>query len=106
MMNVWRMAAPTPPGLGVWKGRGLQTPTGPMHHAFGSSTSLQEELVQLPNTSRSLQTSLQEEFLQLPNTSGSLQTAYMQPMSRSPRAQNATDNLVHNAAHTSTKQIN
>ena len=71
-----------------------------------ASKSLQEELVQLPNTSRNLQTSLQEELVQLPNTSRSLQTAYMQPMSRSPRAQNATDNLVRNAAHKSTKQIN
>jgi len=29
------MAAPTPPELELWRGRGLQTPTGPMDRDFG-----------------------------------------------------------------------
>ena len=54
MMNVSRMAAPTPPELEFWRGRGLQTPTGPMDRDFGSSLSLQDKLVELPSTSSSL----------------------------------------------------
>ena len=53
MMNVSRMAPPTPPELEFWRGRGLQTPTGPMDRDFGSSLSLQDKLVELPNTSSS-----------------------------------------------------
>ena len=53
VMNVSRIAAPTPPELEFWRGRGLQTPTGPMDRDFGSSLSLQDKLVELPNTSSS-----------------------------------------------------
>ena len=54
MMNVSRIAAPTPPELEFWRGRSLQTPTGPMDRDFGSSLSLQDKLVELPSTSSSL----------------------------------------------------
>ncbi len=53
-MNVSRMAPPTPPELEFWRGRCLQTLTGPMDRDFGSSLSLQDKLVELPSTSSSL----------------------------------------------------
>ena len=53
-MNVLRIAAPTPPELEFWRGRSLQTPTGPMDRDFGNSLSLQDKLVELPSTSSSL----------------------------------------------------
>ena len=46
-MNVSRIAPPTPPELEFWRGRSLQTPTGPMDRDFGSSLSLQEKFVEL-----------------------------------------------------------
>ena len=51
MVNISRIAAPSPPELEFWRGRGLQTPTGPRDRDFGSSLSLQDKLVERPNTS-------------------------------------------------------
>ena len=62
-MNVSRIAAPTPPELEFWRGRGLQTPSGPMDRDFGSSLSLQDKLVELPSLHRQVQGVLDKQHL-------------------------------------------